>query len=585
MTYETFADAFHAYNSQDPNANLWAGIPSRTAELPDPSCEAGARKVAAARALLADLEGVERSGLDFERRLDLELARKALTWDILWETHTWNGRTRRQQLPDAGDGLGDGLFALFVNDPRPADARLDDMVARLEAAPAYLQAVLARLDTPVARWVEIDLEKVGGLPELFETLRGWAAQEGYAGQDRLGAAIEGARAALDAYVVALRAMPTTTHIHLGPALTAEIVAKRGIEEPLEQLHAWARGFLAETDATVESLRGRLAARYGLPSDSTVEQVHEYLNKRFRVAMPNGSWQDILDRYQREHERLVDWIAERDLFPMFEGQELRIQQTPAFMAPTIPAGAMIPPPPFRTGTKTSHIYLTLSDDLLDEHNDLGIPGMMLHEGVPGHHLQLAWAAIHPSLIRRHSSNNDHAEGWTTMLEDWVLDQGYMGELVDEARFIGKLDIRRIGARVAIDLFLMSGDRRWLDVGVPCDTSSEDPFEAAGALLAAVTGFTPARVQAELNWYSLERGYPLSYLTGNRLVWKLKRDIEAHTGQRGLELDRLFHKTYLESGNMPVAWLRRVFVERGMLPDPHASTAPDRVECDPLNAGAA
>ena len=44
----------------------------------------------------------------------------------------------------------------------------------------------------------------------------------------------------------------------------------------------------------------------------------------------------------------------------------------------------------------------------------------------------------------------------------------------------------------------------------------------------------------------------------------RDDATHTGQRGLEVDRKFHKVYLESGNMPVAWLRRVFVERGMLP---------------------
>lgn len=563
MTYETFAQAFHAYNSQDPNANLWAGIPERTGELPDPSLASSEAHVAEARALLAALATMDQAGLDFERRLDLELARQSLEWDILWATHTWNGRTRRQQLPEAGDGVGDGLFALFVNDPRPAHARLDDMLNKLVAAPAYLDAMLARLDTPVARWVDIEVDKVSGLPELIDTLLGWAEAEAYPRLEPMRAAADTAREALTRYVERLRAMPTTTSLHVGPELTRQIVAARGIEEPLEQLHTWAREFLAETSATVEALRGKLAAKYDLPADATVEQVHDHLNHLFQVKRPNGTWQDILDRYQREHEQLVDWIKARDLFPMFDAQELRIQQTPAFMAPTIPAGAMISPPPFRDGVKTSHIYLTLSEDLLDEHTELGIPGMMLHEGIPGHHLQLAWAAIHPSLIRRHSQSNDHAEGWTTMLEDWVLDQGYMGDLVDEARFIGKLDIRRIGARVAIDLFFMSGDRRWLDVGVDCDTSSPDPFAAAGALLSAVTGFTPARTQAELNWYSIERGYPLSYLTGNKLVWQLKRDIEAHTGRSGLDMDREFHSIYLRSGNMPVAWLRRVFVERGLV----------------------
>jgi hypothetical protein len=161
--------------------------------------------------------------------------------------------------------------------------------------------------------------------------------------------------------------------------------------------------------------------------------------------------------------------------------------------------------------------------------------------------------------------DQAEGWTTMLEDYMLDQGYLGDLVDEARFIAKRDIARIGARVAIDLFFMTGERGYLEVGVDCDLSSPDPFVAAGSLLRAVTGFVPGRVEAELNWYSQVRGYPLSYLTGNRLVWELKADVakKQRGGLDGVDLDRAFHKTFLEAGSMPVRFLRRVFEKQGLL----------------------
>jgi uncharacterized protein (DUF885 family) len=125
-------------------------------------------------------------------------------------------------------------------------------------------------------------------------------------------------------------------------------------------------------------------------------------------------------------------------------------------------------------------------------------------------------------------------------------------------------------VAIDLFFMTGDRGYLDIGVECDLSTGDPFEAAGNLLGAVTGFTSEHVQGELNWYSQERGYPLSYLAGNHLAWALKADvIEANRGKLdGRELDRSFHETYLESGNMPLSFLRRVFAERGLIPLPSA-----------------
>ena len=36
-------------------------------------------------------------------------------------------------------------------------------------------------------------------------------------------------------------------------------------------------------------------------------------------------------------------------------------------------------------------------------------MMIHEGIPGHHLQLTWAAKHPMLIRRVFDAMDLAEG--------------------------------------------------------------------------------------------------------------------------------------------------------------------------------
>ena len=136
----------------------------------------------------------------------------------------------------------------------------------------------------------------------------------------------------------------------------------------------------------------------------------------------------------------------------------------------------------------------------------------------------------------------------MLEDYMLDQGYRSDLKDELRFSAKRDIARLGARVAIDLFFMSGDKQYLDLGVDVDLSSTDPFVAAGNLLQKVTGFVPVRVQGELNWYSQESGYPLSYLVGNHLMLQLK---EAFKAKRGGD-DYSFHKYILSQGKLPLAY---------------------------------
>jgi len=48
-------------------------------------------------------------------------------------------------------------------------------------------------------------------------------------------------------------------------------------------------------------------------------------------------------------------------------------------------------------------------------------------------------------------------------------------------------------------------------------------------------------------------------GNHLVWKLKKDYQTALADSmsAQEVDRNFHRIYLESGNMPVAMLRSVF----------------------------
>ena len=563
--FDAFVERFHAHFTENPNRRVSRGVNRALGELPNPSRAAIERRDADGAELLQQAASIPREGLSFDQRLDLDLAALMVEAERYNDTYTFNGRTQAQQLPSCGDDVGNGIFMMLINDPRPASERLDDITARLEKVPAYVDALLGRLDTPVARWVMMDVHKVEGLPQLFETVETMAKEESWQELPRLTAARAKAEAALTSYIARLKALATTTQLHVGDAIAREIVRLRGIDKSLEQIHGIAKSFLSDTQSDIETLRARLVQKHSLPADTTADQLENFLAEKHPVQLKDGKLESVLDRYQEERQKILAFIHERNLFPVFEDQDMRIVRTPSFLEPSIPAGAMVQPPPFRDGTKVSLVYLTLSQELLAEHTELSIPNMMIHEGIPGHHLQLATAATHASVVRRHFEAMDHAEGWTTMLEGYMLDVGYMGDLTDEARFTGKRDIARIGARVAIDLFFMTGEKPYLEVGVDCDLSSDDPFVAAGNLLAAVTGFVPGRVQAELNWYSQERGYPLSYLTGNRLVLELKRDLaEANTGKlEGLDLDRRFHALYMGSGNMPLRYLRRVFEHEGLI----------------------
>lgn len=561
-SWTAFVADYVALHTHDPNDRLHLGLLDGLGDMPDPSLEEDARQLAKARDLLARLEALPPTD-DFEEQLDRDLAHLTLRKRILWHTFTWGGRTSMQREPQAGDAIGEPLFLMMINDPRPPAERLADITTRLEQVPAFLGAMLGRLDEPLERWRDIDLQAVAGLPSLFDTVEAWAKEVDWPEAERLAAARATTEAALTEYSAALKAMATSTDLHVGPEIAQEIVACWGVDMTLGELHAMARDYIARITTEMEELRDVLVPRYGLTPDCTLGELHDVLNKKHAVALPDpGRLESILDVYQAEREKIRAFIKQNELFPLPETEDMKILATPGFLQPQIPAGAMMAPPPLREGTPTSVVYLTLREDRLDSHTDLGIPMMMVHEGIPGHHLQLAWASLHPSFIRSTYDCPHHAEGWTTMLEDYIVDAGFEIAHAEAARFSNLRDVARIGARVVIDLFLMTGDRQYLEIGVDFDRSSDDPFALAASLLRAVTGFSEARAQAELNWYSARRGYPLSYLTGNTLVWQLKRDLEAKNGA-STELDRTFHDVYLKSGNMPITMLRRVFEHRGML----------------------
>src|SRR5262245_56437214 len=173
MTFSAFVDAFHQHRTQDPNARVQLGLSEGLDELPDPSRAAADRRAHSARRLLGSLDDLAREPLAFDDALDLDLARLLLDAELFDLSYEFNGQTPLHQQPRAGDDSGDGIFLLSVSDPRPAEQRLRDITRRIEGIPAYLDALIARLEHPVARWAQVDAAKVRELPTLLGSIESW----------------------------------------------------------------------------------------------------------------------------------------------------------------------------------------------------------------------------------------------------------------------------------------------------------------------------------------------------------------------------------------------------------------------------
>src|SRR5205085_4972274 len=61
--------------------------------------------------------------------------------------------------------------------------------------------------------------------------------------------------------------------------------------------------------------------------------------------------------------------------------------------------------------------------LEEYNRHMLHILSIHEGYPGHYVQLEYSNRHPSLIRRVLSSGVFAEGWAVYTEQMMLDQGF------------------------------------------------------------------------------------------------------------------------------------------------------------------
>ena len=564
VALSSLQELFKAYVLADADTSMALGATTHLGELGDPSLTHMQSDTQQAKALLKQLEAA--SSTDFDEQLDTDLMKRYLRQTIFFNELTQHGEPQRCRMPNGVDGISAGIFQLFVNDPRDSQARLENILSRLQQAPSYLLQEAITITQPIKRWCEIEIEQGEGLPDLFSTILKWAKQTNFTYIDELDRAINQCNHALDHYLKDLQSRPSITSFAIGEEKVKELLDIRQISQTPAQLAKMAGDFMGKTQSLLSELNETLCKKYQLSEKTTDSELHKFLNKKFAAKLVDGKLTSILDYYSGQIESINEFVKKNELFEIPEQQSMEILQTPGFLEPVIPAGAMWPPLALREGKKTSMVYLTLKEDQLAEHTELAIPVMMIHEGIPGHHLQFATAAHHSSFIRRIFSANEHAEGWTTMLEDYMLDVGYIKpDLVDEVRFIAKREMSRLVARVGIDLYFMTNNKDYLNVGLDLQFDSEDAFENAALLLKEATGFTDGRVQAELNWYSTEQSYPLSYLTGNQMVWQLKNEIQA-CNKKGLserELDKAFHDVYLKSGCMPVESLRKVYENHGLL----------------------
>jgi uncharacterized protein (DUF885 family) len=310
----------------------------------------------------------------------------------------------------------------------------------------------------------------------------------------------------------------------------------GATVDLEETYAWGVGELDRIIAAQEAVAGEI--RPG----ATVAEAKEILNndpsRQLKGTDALTAWmQGLSDRAVAElagvHFEIPDVMKtlECRIAPTDDGGIYYTGPSDDFSRPgrmwwSVPAGEDT----FTTWAETTTVF---------------------HEGVPGHHLQIATAVYRRELLNSWRRNvcwtSGHGEGWALYAEKLMEELGY---LKDPGDHMGMLDMQRMrAARVVFDIGVhleLEVPRRW-------GSGAWTP-EKGLDFLKANLDISEGQLQFEFARYLGWPGQAPSYKVGQRLWEQIRNELEARPG---FDL-KAFHTKALNIGSVGLDTLKRAML---------------------------
>ena len=434
------------------------------------------------------------------------------------------------------DRAFNAVHLLLVRSFAPLDERKEAVVARLMAIPDYLESVKPNLTQVPPEFLAASLASAAAGPTFVDEVVRTLLKQFPGEAERLEHAGNRARSGF------LR-FHDWMERELKPKTAGTFaIGERWMNYKLER----------------ESLVPYTCAELERVGHEHVARAQRLLEEEARRHDPRRSWRELIDdgrrrvpephwlrdAYVAEMDRARRFVIERRIAPIPAGERLEILDTPVFERALLPYAAYQAPAPFDADA-AGVLYVTPIDirrskdeqaAQLAAHCTPALPIIALHEGYPGHHLQLGHANRSGSRLRRIVHSDVFAEGWALYCEELMWEQGYF--TADPLTRLFQLrDLLFRACRVVLDASLHSGRMT--------------PPQAVDYLVEqAMLDRTLAA--SEVSRYCTTPTQPMSYLVGKLQILELRSEAQQKLGARFLLHD--FHAALLASGTIPPALVR-------------------------------
>lgn len=450
------------------------------------------------------------------------------------------------------DTVGSGIHELLAwDDGTPGDRcrRLEAAAQRARRVPVLLEQASGLLTSAPVPHLRVALDRVTGLVALVREVLPARAEE-------LGVDVSPARDAgevaaegLEAFAALLDELTADPPgaWRLGPEDHAEVL-RNGLGTTMwpSQIEDRARVHLARTRARLAELTGTAWSHWypheRLPQDDD-ERIRRALAALARTALPPERLlpeaRDAIDEARRFARTL-------DLIDVPPSDRLRMREVPAHLS-GVAVAYVTPPPPLRPATGCTYHLSPIpagwtgerSAALLRAYTPAALRSLAIHEGYPGHVVQLEHAAQHPRLARRLLARPVFAEGWAVYAEREVARAGFgLGRTSTVAapdyRLVHLLHELRIATGALVDVGLHAANL---------------PDTAAFDLLVGAGFHTPDEAAATLLRAQVLPGQLSAYFVGGEELTDLRSEVELREGP-AFEA-RTFHQRILSHGTPTVA----------------------------------
>lgn len=338
---------------------------------------------------------------------------------------------------------GSAVYGLVARDFAPIEQRLTSAASRLEQIPRFLEQARASIEPARVPKIhaETAVQQNQGLVSIIESMiipvmDSISTEQ----QQQLNAAIEVAKNAVADHQTWLeeellpraagdfRVGAELYDTKLAFALNSPLNRKE-ITARAEQEYEAVRNQMYDVAKQVYVAKHPFTTFPDNPNEAYKQAIiRAALEEAYKKLPPPGGIVGVAKEYLQQ---ATDFVIEHNIVTIPE-EPVEIIIMPEFQR-GVTVAYLDPPGPLDKDQSAFYAVAPLPTDwteeqvesFLREYNMLSIQDLTIHEGVPGHYLQLALSNRHPSTLRSVLWSGPFVEGWGVYAEQMMIAEGYLG----------------------------------------------------------------------------------------------------------------------------------------------------------------